>query len=1200
MSRRRALAPVLLGLCLLAAATGRSQLYAPWSADASARGAGVSVYDVDAELRLPRSAAPFALEIPSPGGEVVVAQLRRADVMPALLAARFPEIVNYRGLTSEGVPVAVTQSPSGLEVYVRADGGSWQVEAIGRERARVGKVADLGGEELGPALSCGYTPAEHDADGGDLVLIDEAGPGAKTEAARAVAVVKKKYVLALACTGEYGGSAALGGGTQQSVMAKFNQAVNVLNAVTLSEAAMEFELHPLNDVLIFTDPGSDPYNSPRLGTGLLGENPPAINNRIDVNSYDLGHVFTAACQDVGGVVSGRACSLAGKARGVTCNYSTNLTSIVENVMAHECAHQFAVSHSWNNCPGNDGQRAGQGAYEPGSGSTIMSYQGACGAQNNVSNLPGPVYYHVGSLQQFADFTEPGAGGDCADFITTANELPEIAWPYADGFAIPHSTPFVLSARASDPEGEQLFFNWEQYNLGNALPLCTQNGSAPLFRSVPPDPNGRTRYFPDLQTVITGGSDCEELLPDEARPMSFRMTVRDRSDVAGGTAWEQVDFETSDFGPFAVTSQTSLATTYAAGEFVSVTWDVANTDQAPVNCQTVDILLSMDNGRTFPDTLLAATPNDGSEGVLLPQVEGNRARIKVQASDNIFYNLSPSRFAIVVPTEPGFTFVPSETTQTLCLPEQGRVEFFTSSLLGFDEEVSLSIANAADLPAGVVATLSASALAPGESAVLDVDFSAFNQTDSVRVVVEATAPGVDPAVRELLFDVVSNDFSDLALMGPDDGEEGVSEAPTFRYSPSSRATEHVLEVSTDPTFGLGTIVIDDPDPSGQTLFSLLERNSIYFWRVLPSNRCGEFLDAPVNVFHTYAASCQTFAESTPILIPPNVRRTVEAVISIPETGEVSDLNVPLVDVQYSDIRDVRVQLVAPDQTSVTLLERRCGGISRLRSGFDDESIFPFTCDPAPVNGDIFKPRFPLSTFDGAPIQGDWRLQVEVLDPSNNGGEFKAFEIEFCANIVSQSPTLAQQDIPVPTGGFQFIAEDYLRATDPDNSSEELEYMIVSPPSRGRITVFGQELIPGDRFSQSRVNQSQVRYVDLGDAPGRDSCEVLVTDNSGNLITPVTLVFDIADGVQVGTRDRDEATGLSLMPNPTAGDATLRFAVASEGGDVRVVDARGAVARARRVPAGAREVALQTAELPAGLYYVLYRGAEGAKSLKLVVE
>jgi len=86
--------------------------------------------------------------------------------------------------------------------------------------------------------------------------------------------------------------------------------------------------------------------------------------------------------------------------------------------------------------------------------------------------------------------------------------------------------------------------------------------------------------------------------------------------------------------------------YEMGDSILVQWDVANTTAAPVNCATVDIYLSFDNGQEFPKLLAATIPNNGAMMVALPDTTTNRARIKVKCSDNIFFDMSNNRFKIV--------------------------------------------------------------------------------------------------------------------------------------------------------------------------------------------------------------------------------------------------------------------------------------------------------------------------------------------------------------------------------------------------------------------------------------------------------------------------------------------------------------------------------------------------------------------------
>ena len=78
--------------------------------------------------------------------------------------------------------------------------------------------------------------------------------------------------------------------------------------------------------------------------------------------------------------------------------------------------------------------------------------------------------------------------------------------------------------------------------------------------------------------------------------------------------------------------------------LNVTWDAANTGTLP-GATNVDVLLSTDGGLSYPKTLLAGTPNNGSATVTLPDIGTERARIMVKASENIFFAVSAGDFKI---------------------------------------------------------------------------------------------------------------------------------------------------------------------------------------------------------------------------------------------------------------------------------------------------------------------------------------------------------------------------------------------------------------------------------------------------------------------------------------------------------------------------------------------------------------------------
>ena len=95
------------------------------------------------------------------------------------------------------------------------------------------------------------------------------------------------------------------------------------------------------------------------------------------------------------------------------------------------------------------------------------------------------------------------------------------------------------------------------------------------------------------------------------------------------------------GPFLVTSQ-ATGGTVAGGSSVPVTWDVKGTDRL---AKSVKISLSTDGGTTFGTVLAASTPNDGSETMVMPNVDAAKVRIKVEAVDNYFFAVNAADFAL---------------------------------------------------------------------------------------------------------------------------------------------------------------------------------------------------------------------------------------------------------------------------------------------------------------------------------------------------------------------------------------------------------------------------------------------------------------------------------------------------------------------------------------------------------------------------
>lgn len=440
----------------------------------------------------------------------------------------------------------------------------------------------------------------------------------------------RTYRLAVATTGEY--TSLLGG--QSQTLANINTTVNRITGVYELDMSVRLVLIANQMDIIYTNGASDPYTN-NNGSALLSENQNNLDNVIGNANYDIGHVFSTG--GFGGIAGLRVvCVTGNKARGATGSTSPFGDPWAIDYVAHEMGHQFGGNHTQNNTNCNANPPT---AWEPGSGITIMGYAGVCAPNLANNSIP---YMHGGNIfVEFIPYTQAGNGSTCPVVTNTGNSPPVLTMPVG-GWTIPKSTPFSLTGTATDPDNDPLTYSWEQTNTGPQGHPNAPSGNAPIFRPFPPVNNG-TRIFPKVSDLINNTQTLGELLPSYERLMRFRMTVRDNKAGGGGISSEEtLFFVTASAGPFLVTYPNTNVT---IGGAQTVTWDVSNTNAAPVSCANVKIMLSTDGGNTFPTELLASTENDGSAEVTLPNIENTQARIKVEAIDNIFFDISNANFTI---------------------------------------------------------------------------------------------------------------------------------------------------------------------------------------------------------------------------------------------------------------------------------------------------------------------------------------------------------------------------------------------------------------------------------------------------------------------------------------------------------------------------------------------------------------------------
>ena len=549
-----------------------------------------------------------------------------SPVMEAELQKKFPLLRTYLIKAADGSyrNGRISIGPNGLKMYVRGFEGSYFIDRA--EKDKKGAYVSYAREDVLPKgkFTCHVTDdGEHIHTPLDL---SRAKSGRFGEELRT-------YRMAVATTGEY---SAFHGNTPQSVMAAIMESVNRLNVLFEQDIAVRFMLVSNNDLLINYDPSTDPFNDGSANQ-MLNANPSFINSRIGSGAYDIGHVFATGGAGLASLASVCAND---KARGVTGISPPEGNTFVIEYLAHEVGHQFGASHSFNFCDGINESSAT--AYEPGSGTTVMSYAGLCGSNNVATGASD--YFHVGSLVQMDNFIN-AIGENCAEITETGNNRAEVS--LADGdFFIPFGTPFELTADGSDPDGDAISYCWEQFDRGPESTYGSPIGNAPSFRSFLPV-NSPSRVFPKLSNILDNNFNNSEVMSRGARDYNFVATVRDNRAGGGSAAWERIQFRSSGIaGPFVVTSQNDPDEEWLTNNEATVTWDVARTDGNEVNCQTVNIYLSKNLGFNFDILLAEGVPNTGSATFIVPDgAESNFARVKVEAADNIFFNINMEEFKV---------------------------------------------------------------------------------------------------------------------------------------------------------------------------------------------------------------------------------------------------------------------------------------------------------------------------------------------------------------------------------------------------------------------------------------------------------------------------------------------------------------------------------------------------------------------------
>ncbi len=908
---------------------------------------------------------------PDETGTLIPFQVSEASVLSPELAAKYPGIRSYKGysLTNKKDRIRFSVSHRGVQsMIVHTDKGSTTfMQKTTRESNRYVVYNKDSKDFANSGFICRTRSDVEKSLGGTtflggttLKLVDDQ--------------VLRKYRIAVSATGEY---TAFHGGTIADALAAINATLTRVNEVFETDLAVTLELVANTDQVIYTDAATDPYTG-----NFNSQTQTTLTSVIGEANYDVGHLFHQDTDNGNAGFIGSVCRDGQKGSAFSSGTTPEGDTYDLDFVGHELGHQFGANHTWSFESEGTSVQA-----EPASGTTIMGYAGIAPGNNVAPN--GDDYFHYFSILQITAYLGTTS---CAMETPLTNNPPVIT---ATGdFVIPRSTAFVLTGNATDPDGNTLTYAWEQIDDGvvTTATFGPTNPSGANFRSRRPSLSPE-RYFPQLARVVQGNlvqtnpatNSAWETVSDVAREMNFALTVRDNANGGGQVASDLVKVRVvNNAGPFVVTSQTT-SETYTAGTSQEVLWDVAQTNETPINAQMVDILLSTDGGLSFPIFLAEDVPNNGAHTVLLPATATTSARIMVRAKNNIFFAVNTSNFTINA-AQAVLDFDALEFT--VCQSDDITIPFVYETDLGFNEQVTFSATN---IPAGLSAAFSpTTATADGTPVDLTFSNTAAVAVGSYPITITATSASLTQNVV-LDLNIYNTSFSNVNLTAPANGLQNAALQQLLQWESNAAYTSYDVEISTDPGFGSvlesATVIFD------QYLTTTLQELTTYYWRIKPKNECGEGVFGPAFNFTTIDVNCNTeIATGLPLEISTTGTPTVTSTISFLDDLPVADVNVSL-DIAHSFLADLVISLTSPQGTTVVLTSKSCGNLRDINATFDDEAAATFVCGGSPGITGTVKPLGFLSSFNGESIQGDWILRIMDTAPAD-GGSLNAFSLEIC--------------------------------------------------------------------------------------------------------------------------------------------------------------------------------------------------------------
>jgi len=306
-------------------------------------------------------------------------------------------------------------------------------------------------------------------------------------------------------------------------------------------------------------------------------------------------------------------------------------------------------------------------------------------------------------------------------------------------------------------------------------------------------------------------------------------------------------------------------------------------------------------------------------------------------------------------------------------------------------------SAVGLPIGATANFSPTSLSDNGTVTMTISGLASVQPGTYSVGISGSN-GMEVETRLKQLRVYSATFQPSVLITPTNGQNSVASTAFLNWNADVNVETYNLQVSAQSDFS--SLFTDTNTTETTYLITGLIPETTYYWRVVPSNRCGvaSASDAIINNFRTGVVTCgNTFTatdfSNATIASTANSIATVPIVVNGGLT--IGDINVNL-NISHTYIQDMKYYLEGPAAIGspiIILFEEPCGNNDDIDCTLDDAGV-NFTCGATlPSITGVVKPKGYLTDLNNLPADGTWILRV--VDAYNgDGGVINSVSMSIC--------------------------------------------------------------------------------------------------------------------------------------------------------------------------------------------------------------